>query len=189
MDASDLITALPHTLARSGPSANAVRLQLHALAYNLANFLRTWATPEPTKDWSLTSLKEKLIKIGAKVVSHGRYVAFQMAEVAIPKILFADIFGSLRNCGRRRSHQPRKAFVRYASEPNSRERCASMTENLAIFNARHGAGSFHPHRQPAPTAQDCLTHGNEANCERPDSYLVNVGLFGLASDGLSGSSL
>ena len=40
--------------------------------------------PEPIKDWSLTSLKERLIKIGAKVVSHGRYVAFQMAEVAIP---------------------------------------------------------------------------------------------------------
>ena len=71
--------------------ANAVRLQLHALAYNLGNFLRTLATPEPIKDWSLTSLKEKLIKIGAKVVSHGRYVAFQMAEVAIPRNLFADI--------------------------------------------------------------------------------------------------
>ena len=72
-------------------SANAVRLQLHALAYNLGNFLRALATPEPIKDWSLTSLKEKLIKIGAKVVSHGRYVAFQMAEVAIPRALFADI--------------------------------------------------------------------------------------------------
>src|SRR5262249_19444623 len=59
-------------------AANAVRLQLHALAYNLGNFLRTLATPEPIKDWSLTSLKEKLIKIGAKVVSHGRYVIFQM---------------------------------------------------------------------------------------------------------------
>src|SRR5262249_46039159 len=58
-------------------AANAVRLQLHALAYNLGNFLRTLATPEPIKDWSLTSLKEKLIKIGAKVVSHGRYVIFQ----------------------------------------------------------------------------------------------------------------
>jgi hypothetical protein len=39
----------------------------------------------------MTSLKEKLIKIGAKIVSHGRYVAFLMAEVAIPKNLFADI--------------------------------------------------------------------------------------------------
>jgi hypothetical protein len=72
-------------------TANAVRLQLHALAYNLGNFLRTLATPEPIKDWSLTSLKEKLIKIGAKVVSSGRYVAFQMAEVAISRHLFADI--------------------------------------------------------------------------------------------------
>lgn len=38
-----------------------------------------------SRDWSLTSLKEKLIKIVAKVVHHGRYVAFQMAEVAIPR--------------------------------------------------------------------------------------------------------
>jgi hypothetical protein len=72
-------------------TANAVRLQLHALAYNLGNFLRTLATPEPINDWSLTSLKEKLIKIGAKVVSHGRYVAFQMAEVAIPRQMFQEI--------------------------------------------------------------------------------------------------
>jgi hypothetical protein len=67
------------------------RFQLHALVYNLGNFLRTLATPEPIKHWSLTSLKEKLIKIGAKIVSHGRYVTFQMAEVAIPRTLFADI--------------------------------------------------------------------------------------------------
>ena len=72
-------------------TANAVRLQLHALAYNLGNFLRTLATPEPIKNWSLASLKEKLIKIGAKVVSHGRYVAFQMAEVAVPRMLFTEI--------------------------------------------------------------------------------------------------
>jgi hypothetical protein len=71
--------------------ANAVRLQLHALAYNLGNFLRTLATPEPIRHWSLTSLREKLIKIGAKVVSHARYVAFQMAEVAVPRNLFAAV--------------------------------------------------------------------------------------------------
>jgi hypothetical protein len=72
-------------------AANAVRLQLHALAYNLGNFLRTLATPEPIKDWSLTSLREKLVKIGAKIVTHGRYVTFQMAEVAVPKELFQEI--------------------------------------------------------------------------------------------------
>ena len=36
-------------------------------------------------------MKDKLIKIGAKVVSHGRYVAFQMAEVAIPRQMFQEI--------------------------------------------------------------------------------------------------
>ena len=39
----------------------------------------------------LTSLREKLVKIGAKVVRHGRYVIFQMAEVAVPKELFQEI--------------------------------------------------------------------------------------------------
>jgi hypothetical protein len=72
-------------------AANAVRLQLHALAYNLANFMRTLALPEAVKQWSLTSLREKLVKIGAKVVRHGRYVIFQMAEVAAPKELFQEI--------------------------------------------------------------------------------------------------
>ena len=53
--------------------------------------MRTLATPDPIKGWSLTSLKEKLIKISAKVVSHGRYVAFQMADVAIPRQMFQEI--------------------------------------------------------------------------------------------------
>ncbi len=70
---------------------NAVRLQLHALAYNLGNFMRTLSLPEAVEHWSLTTLREKLIKIGAKIVRHGRYVTFQLAEVAIPSDLFADI--------------------------------------------------------------------------------------------------
>ena len=43
------------------------------------------------KHWSLTTLREKLIKIGAKVVTHSRYVIFQMAELAVPRDLFARI--------------------------------------------------------------------------------------------------
>ncbi len=39
----------------------------------------------------LLTLREKLIKIGAKVVRHGRYITFQLAEVAIPRSLFANI--------------------------------------------------------------------------------------------------
>ena len=70
---------------------NEVRLQLHALAYNLANFMRTLALPEEVEHWSLTTLREKLVKIGAKVVRHGRYVTFQLAEVAVPRDLFRNI--------------------------------------------------------------------------------------------------
>ena len=70
---------------------NEVRLQLHVLAYNMGNFLRTLALPDEVEHWSMTTLREKLIKIGAKIVRHGRYVTFQLAEVAIPRGLFANI--------------------------------------------------------------------------------------------------
>jgi hypothetical protein len=73
--------------------ANSVRLQLHALAYNLGNLMRTLALPKAAEPWSLTSLREKLIKIGAEVVSHGRYVTFQLAEVAVSRQMFRDILG------------------------------------------------------------------------------------------------
>ena len=61
------------------------------LAYNLGNFMRSLAMPKAAQPWSLTTLKEKLIKIGANVVSHGRYVTFQMAEVAVSRQMFAHI--------------------------------------------------------------------------------------------------
>jgi hypothetical protein len=63
-----------------------VRLQLHALAYNLANFQRTLALPDEIKQWSLTTLREPLVKIGANVVRHERSVIFQMAKVAVPRV-------------------------------------------------------------------------------------------------------
>ena len=90
-----------------GFDANAVRLHLHTLAYNLVNFLRTLALPQEVKQWSLTTLRDKLVKIGAKVVRHGRYVTFQLAEVAVPGTLFAEILRAI--CGRdRRRHDARQ---------------------------------------------------------------------------------
>ena len=73
-----------------------MRLQLFGLAYNLGNFLRRLALPRSVKHWSLTTLREKLIKIGAKVVAHSRYIIFQMAEVAVPKRLFRAILERIR---------------------------------------------------------------------------------------------
>ena len=56
-----------------------------------ATSCRTLALPKAVEHWSLTTLREKLIKIGAKVVSHGRYVTFQLAEVVVPMELFRKI--------------------------------------------------------------------------------------------------
>jgi len=70
---------------------NQTRLQLFALAYNLGNFLWRLALPKPVRHWSLTTLREKLIKIGAKVTRHAKYVTFQLAEVAVTRRLFASI--------------------------------------------------------------------------------------------------
>jgi hypothetical protein len=61
--------------------------------------MRTLALPQSVEHWSLTTLRDKLVKIGAKVVRHGRYVTFQLAEVAVPRMLFAEILrliGDLR---------------------------------------------------------------------------------------------
>jgi hypothetical protein len=74
---------------------NAARLQLFALAYNLANFLRQLVLPKPVRGWTLTTLREKLLKIGAKVVTHAKSVVFQLAEVAVPRKLFARILGRI----------------------------------------------------------------------------------------------
>jgi hypothetical protein len=76
-------------------AANAVRLQLHALAYNLANFLRTLALPDEVKHWSLTTLRDRLVKIGARIVRHGRSIAFQMAEVMVPRALFRQTLAAI----------------------------------------------------------------------------------------------
>ena len=78
---------------------NAARLQLFALTYNLANFLRQVVLPKSVRHWSLTTLREKLVKIGAEVVTHAKSVVFQLAEVAVPRTLFAailDRIGRLR---------------------------------------------------------------------------------------------
>ena len=62
---------------------------------------RALAVPKEVKHGSLTMLRERLVKIGAKVVRHGRYVAFQLAEVAVPKKLFRKILSLIDDLRRR----------------------------------------------------------------------------------------
>lgn len=75
---------------------NEARLQLHALAYNLATFLRCIELPEAMADWSLTSLQLKLIKIGVRDVRHARAITFQLVEVAVPGPMVCAILTAIR---------------------------------------------------------------------------------------------
>ena len=78
-------------------AANQVRPALFALAYNLGNFLRRFALPAKISHWSLSSVQLKLIKIGAKVVSHSKRTVFRMAEVAMPGEPFAEVLSRIRS--------------------------------------------------------------------------------------------
>ena len=75
---------------------NEVRLQLHALAYNLATFLRCIELPGAMADWLLTSLQLKLIKIGARVVRHARAITFLLAEVAVIGPMVRAVLAAIR---------------------------------------------------------------------------------------------
>ncbi len=66
-------------------------------AHHIGNFLRRLALPKSLKDWSLRTMREKLVKIGAMVVSHARYVTFQMAEVLVSRILFYEILERIKH--------------------------------------------------------------------------------------------
>ena len=52
---------------------------------------------DPQATWSLTPLREKLIKIGAKIVRDGQYIPFQLAEVAVPTGLFRKILSLIND--------------------------------------------------------------------------------------------
>ena len=68
---------------------NEVRLQPRIPAYSMGKFLGALAPPDEVEQWSMTTPRDKLNEIGAKVARHGRYVTFQLVEVAIPRRLFA----------------------------------------------------------------------------------------------------
>jgi hypothetical protein len=66
------------------------------MAYNIGNFLRRLALPKSISNWALRTMREKLVKIGAKVIRHARYVTFQMAEVLVSRSLFREILERIK---------------------------------------------------------------------------------------------
>jgi len=85
------------------------RQSAHRLGVNLGNVLPRLALPRSVKNGSLTTLREKFIQIGAKVVAHCRTAIFQMAEGAVPRWLFRCV----RMEGEYRAFGARAPLVRY----------------------------------------------------------------------------
>ena len=120
---------------------NEVRLQLHALAYNLANFMRTLALPKEVVHWSLTTLREEPVKIGAKVVRHGRSVTFQLAVLAVPRCFFQKILSLIDDL--RRRPVPAKAEGIDGEEIATREVCLDGKRNDQM--AFHALADYQNH--------------------------------------------
>jgi len=124
--------------------------------------------------WSLTSLREKLIKIGAKVISHGRYVTFQTAEVAVPRQMFADILSLI---------------ARLRAPPAPARRAAGQVRRAIRGELCPGTGkagiSGFGRRQPAALIALCSRRRQIAVAKRRSkarSFLENTG--DLANVGL-----
>ena len=90
---------VPRRVSRTHLFFRLIGRQRCKIVANLGNFLRRLALPRSVRHWSLTTLREKLIKIGAKVVRHSGYAIFQMAEVAVPRELFAAILERIQRLG------------------------------------------------------------------------------------------
>jgi len=76
-------------------AANEVRLQLHSLAYNLANFLRTLILPASIAEWSLISFRERLIKVGARAVRHARSIILHLVDLTVSSDLWREMLTSI----------------------------------------------------------------------------------------------
>lgn len=75
--------------------ANEVRLQLSVLAYNLGNLWRRLGLPPSIKSWSLTSLQQRLMKTGGRLIKHARYYWLLLAEGHLNRRLFGEMLSRL----------------------------------------------------------------------------------------------
>jgi hypothetical protein len=71
--------------------SNEVRLWLSVMAYNLGNLWRRLVLPKKIENWSLTSLQQRLVKTGGRLVNHARYYWLMLAESHLTRRLFESI--------------------------------------------------------------------------------------------------
>lgn len=103
--------------------ANEVRLQLSLLAYNLGNLWRRLVLPKRIDHWSLTSLQQRLVKTGGRLVKHARYYWLLLAEGHLTR----RVFGGSGRC------RCRRGSGKLAKNETGRERClANQPESRQV---------------------------------------------------------
>ena len=75
--------------------SNEVRLWLSLVAYNLGNLWRRLVLPKRLENWSLTSLQQRLVKTGGRLVKHARYYWLLLAESHLTRRLFGAMLGRI----------------------------------------------------------------------------------------------
>ena len=68
-----------------------MRLWLSLIAYNLGNLWRRLALPKKIENWPLTSLQQRLVKTGGRLVKHARYYWLMLAESHLTRRLFGSM--------------------------------------------------------------------------------------------------
>jgi hypothetical protein len=71
--------------------SNEVRLWLSVIAYNLGNLWRRLVLPKRIEKWSLTSLQQRLVKTGGRLIKHARYYWLLLAESHLTRRLFGSM--------------------------------------------------------------------------------------------------
>jgi hypothetical protein len=77
--------------------SNEVRLWLSLIAYNLGNLWRRLVLPRRIAHWSLTSLQQRLVKTGGRLVKHARYYWLLLAESHLTRRLFGAMVGRIES--------------------------------------------------------------------------------------------
>jgi hypothetical protein len=156
-------------LSCRGFRSNEVRLALSLLAYNLGNLRRCLVLPKGVAAWSLTSLQQRLVKTGERLIKHARYYWLLLAESHLTRRLFGSMLRRME------ALQLPAGWVRQPGETNLddggelRKRCPkNRLKNKAI-------PSFVPRRRPfsvCPSLWDgngCKKRTRRGNCGYTDS--------------------
>ena len=157
--------------------ANLVRLQLHALAYNLGNFLRTLATPEPIKDRALTSLRKKLIKSAPRSSATVATSPSGWPRSLSPSKCSRRYCGSSRNCGRTHRLRQHKTAVSHAFSSNRRRILSECRAERPVQTLKFAWDALEWRQQPHHATG--LPPGSENTYHPPQLgvHLANPSLF------------